>query len=147
MSQIGTTVNTSDELSNSVFENLASQYMNHEWLCERAILGTKNDVVDELNMKLLKKIPGEIVTYKSIDMPIDESEAIQFPVEFLNKIEMSGIPPRNLQLKVGCPIMLLRNIEPPKLCNGTRLVVKQLFPHLIEAEILTGVGKGEHVFI
>ena len=80
-------------------------------------------------------------------MPIEESEAYQFPVEFLNKIQMSGIPPHNLQLKVGCPIMLLRNIEPPKLCNGTRLVVKQLYPHLIEAEILTGFGKGEHVFI
>ena len=147
MSQIGNTVITANELSEKVFGNLDTQYMNLDWLCERAILSTKNDVVDEINMKLLSKIPGEIVSYKSIDMPIDESEAFQFPVEFLNKIQMSGIPPHNLQLKVGCPIMLLRNIEPPKLCNGTRLVVKQLFSHLIEAEILTGVSKGEHVFI
>ena len=147
MSQIGNIVQSSEELSESVYENLATEYMNLEWLCERSILGTKNDVVDEINMNLLNKIPGEIVSYKSIDMPMDESEAFQFPVEFLNKIEMSGIPPHNLRLKVGCPIMLLRNIEPPKLCNGTRLVVKQLFPHLIEAEILTGVGKGEQVFI
>ena len=43
--------------------------------------------------------------------------------------------------------MLLRNLDPPRLCNGTRLAVKQLLPHVIEATIMTGVGKGEDVFI
>lgn len=36
---------------------------------------------------------------------------------------------------------------PPKLCNGTRLVVKKLHNHLIEATILVGPHKGEDVFI
>ena len=43
--------------------------------------------------------------------------------------------------------MLLRNLDPPKLCNGTRLTIKNLYPHLIEATILSGCGKGEDVFI
>ncbi|XP_014779170.1 uncharacterized protein LOC106875509 [Octopus bimaculoides] len=43
--------------------------------------------------------------------------------------------------------MLLRNLDPPKLCNGTRLIVRQMYPHLLEATILTGQGKGENVFI
>lgn len=43
--------------------------------------------------------------------------------------------------------MLLRNIAPPKMCNGTRLIVKRLLPHVIEAGILTGPGAGEIVLI
>ena len=43
--------------------------------------------------------------------------------------------------------MLIRNIDAPRLCNGTRLIVKQLLRHVIQATILTGCAKGEDVFI
>ena len=43
--------------------------------------------------------------------------------------------------------MLLRNLEPPKLGNGTRLLVKNLQQHVIEAVILDGKYKKDHVFI
>jgi ATP-dependent DNA helicase PIF1 len=79
---------------------------------------------------------------------MDPSQALLYPVEFPNSLEPTGIPPRNLQLKVGVPIMLLRNLDlPPELCNGTRLCLKNLYSHLIEATILTGCAKGRDVFI
>ncbi|GBM01550.1 hypothetical protein AVEN_209347-1 [Araneus ventricosus] len=43
--------------------------------------------------------------------------------------------------------MLLRNLDPPKLCNGTRLIVKTLYALIIETTILTGPFEGEHVLI
>jgi len=43
--------------------------------------------------------------------------------------------------------MLLRNLDPPKLCNGLRLVVKALSTNVIEATILTGAIKGKNVFV
>lgn len=49
--------------------------------------------------------------------------------------------------KVGSPIILLRNINPPKLFNGTRLAVKKMTPNLIEATILIGKAKGKNVLI
>ena len=101
----------------------------------------------QINSTLLQQIPGPIQLYRSIDTVVDTSEAVQYPVEFLNSLELPGVPQHRLELKLGAPIILLRNLDPPKLCNGTRLVVKQLLPHVIEATIITGNARGEDVFI
>ena len=42
---------------------------------------------------------------------------------------------------------MLRNINQPKLCNGTSLSVKKLMTNIIEAKILTGPFKSEDVHI
>ncbi|GBM81942.1 hypothetical protein AVEN_4095-1 [Araneus ventricosus] len=57
------------------------------------------------------------------------------------------MPPQRLQLKIGSVIILLRNLDPPKLCNETRLSAKRLLTDIIEATILTGKQKGQDVLI
>jgi ATP-dependent DNA helicase PIF1 len=69
-------------------------------------------------------------------------------VEFLNTLEFSDIANHELELKVGVPILLLRNLNQSiGLCNGTRLIVKRLGQHVIEAEIIIGNNVGKCVFI
>jgi len=47
-----------------------------------------------------------------------------YPAEFLQQLNAGGLPPALLYLKVGCPVILLRNLDSGEgLCNGTRMVV------------------------
>ena len=68
--------------------------------------------------------------------------------EFLKSLKIPGLPPGELKLKMGVPIMLLRNLNPSEgLCNGTRLICRGLHSKVIDAEIITGPHVGNRVFI
>ncbi len=58
-------------------------------------------------------IPGNSSHYISIDSVADEEQAVQYPLEFLNSLELSGVPPHKLELKFGAPVMLMRNLDAP----------------------------------
>jgi ATP-dependent DNA helicase PIF1 len=144
----GNQVNTPQSIVEQVFPCLQERFTNREWLSERAILAPRNAEVDAINEELLTILPGISKTYTSINSIIDPDEIVHYPTEFLNSLQIPGLPPHHLNLKVGAPIMLLRNLKPPKLCNGTRLTIKKKkMTHAIEATIMTGIHKGEDVFI
>ena len=108
-----------------VFPDIQINYKNPSWLSERAILAAKNKDVHELNNTIQLNIHGELVTYKPIDTVVEAEEAVNYPTEFLNSLDLPGMPPHVLQLKIGEPIIMLRNINHPKLWNGTCLSVKK----------------------
>lgn len=144
----GIIVNNETELQDKVYPGIKDNYLNHDWLCQRAILAAKNDTVEKLNINIQNQIPGNPKTYLSMDSVVDETNSVLYPTEFLNFIHQTpDLQVHKLTLKIGSPIMLIRNINPPKLCNGTRLIVKTLLNHIIEATILTGFAKGESVLI
>ena len=73
----------------------------------------------------------------------DVEEAENIIIEFLNSITPSGMPSHNLFLKEGATVMLLRNLNTQAgLTNGTRLIVRRMFNHFLDAEILTGFTQG-----
>ena len=96
-----------------------------DWLMERAIICPKNDYVDKINQVCINEMPGEEVEYRSADRNLNESDEVRFPTEFLNKQTPSGTPPHKLLLKIGTPIMLLRNIDPKEVSTYNFILLNE----------------------
>jgi ATP-dependent DNA helicase PIF1 len=91
---------------------------------------------------------GMQVDFFSADSAEDTEVANTYPSEFLNTLEISGMPSHKLSFKIGAPVMLLRNLDPSAgLCNGTRLIIRRFTMRIVEAEIMTGKGVGNVTFI
>lgn len=116
----------------------------------KAILTPLNQTVHRLNSKITEQFPGESQIYHSTDSIQHDTNQHLWPSEFLNQLHPNGFPPHKLELKVGMPILILRNLSPSQgLCNGTRLRITRLLPHIIEGTILNGcpqhIGKTAHI--
>lgn len=140
-------MSSEDELISKVFPDLQTNIMNDKWVCERAILAPKNETVSRLNNQIIQRLDGNTYVYPSIDTAITDDDTVNYPQEFLNSLELAGVPQHQLVLKVGAPVILMRNLEAPRLCNGTRLIITELGRNIIKAKIITGPSKGEEVLI
>ncbi|XP_031121061.1 uncharacterized protein LOC116024306 [Ipomoea triloba] len=123
------------------------------YLTGRAILAPTLDVVDDVNEYMSSMNDAIGCTYLSCGS-VCPTESIPNVVAGLHTLELlkgfkcSSLPNHCLSLKVECPIMLLRNIDPSiGLCNRARLIVLKLADHVIEAQILFGTHVGNKVLI
>jgi hypothetical protein len=138
------------QLIQAIYPNISNGRFSPLDVLGTAILTTLNKDVDLMNSLATLLFPGEAKEYLGQDcVPDSDANGVaNYPVEYLNSLDPAGLPPYRLQLKVGMPIILLRNVDQKKgLCNGTRLIVQQLLPRVIMATILTGPFAKKMVFI
>jgi hypothetical protein len=132
-----------------------------QYLVERALLTPLNEDVDMVNQLVAEyfdtmQLPGgrdalagaaqgpNVAqegcmrrTYLSSDSVEEQEQVDMYPAEFLHSLNMSGLPPHELHLRVGAPIILLRNLH-GGLANGTRLIITKLLEHVLVAKVATG---------
>jgi hypothetical protein len=139
--------NTVEGLIHAIYPDIAHGPKPDAFFLERTILSSKNDTVDLLNQMILDRFPGEQSVLISADK-VNGRESNEYPTEYLHSLRASGLPLSHLALKPGCPIMLLRNIDPSNgLCNGTRMVLLDIRPRVLKCRILGGDHAGKVVFI
>lgn len=97
--------------------------------------------------------PGDHTVLASVDCAVAEEKADagpqpEYPMEYLNAINLPGIPPHRLLLTVGVPVMLLCNPDlASKLFNGTQLQITWISPRVLCAVIMTGNYQGRDVML
>ncbi len=123
------------------------------YIIERAILTPLNEDVDALNKLINDKYaftkhdgsPAQHRVYYNVYSMVHGEQHGIYPTEFLNTLNFSNVPPHELHLQEGCPIILLCNMT-SGLANVIVIVI-QLMQHVIETEVVTGPTKGQRVFI
>lgn len=130
------------------FGDLATTPLTNAFLMGHAILTPKNKHVAAINDHVIDRLLGEVHEFASADSMEDPEDQTRYQPEFLNSLQPSSLPPHLLRLKIGCPVMLLRNLDATKgLCNGTRLIVRSFRRYVIEAEVASGSHIGDIALI
>ena len=136
-----------DMLIDCIFPTLNANMSNKSYITSRAILSPRNNWVDMITMKMISHFHGDEVVYHSFDSAVDDPHNY-YPSEFLNTLTPNSLPPHVLKLKIGCLIILLRNINPANgLCNGTRLVVRGFQRNTIDVEIMVADHARKQIFL
>ncbi|GFQ84868.1 ATP-dependent DNA helicase [Trichonephila clavata] len=54
----GQIVKSPDELLSKMYPNIQQNFKDQDWLSNRAILASRNDMVEKLNVTIQKQLPG-----------------------------------------------------------------------------------------
>ncbi|XP_046808269.1 ATP-dependent DNA helicase PIF1-like [Lucilia cuprina] len=105
---VGNAANIIEDMFGNIPENI-SMFRNFK-SCN---ISTKNEDCYIINAEILNLIPGEEKAFYSVDKLIcdDIREANNYPTEYLNSLNVSGLPPHKLVLKENSIVLLIRNFN------------------------------------
>jgi hypothetical protein len=142
-----------EELCDELYpqELLEEAVTSHGTLIGRAILAFKNDTVNDFNDLLLDRMPGTEHRFEAsnkVELSEDAAASEPYAVEYLQSINLASIAPSCLRLKIGVPLILIRNLSPRNgMCNGTRLRLLGVGRNCLQVAILGGKWDGEIRFL
>jgi hypothetical protein len=115
---------------------------------DRAILTTKNDIVADINVRILTRLTGETRVYDTVNFinfnTMEEGSRPDISIEFLRAQNPLRLPPARLELKIGTPVICLRNLFFREgLYNGTRIIISKLREYSIKIKIIGGQFHGK----
>ena len=140
-------MNTQEALMDKIYPDLPTSQLTNDYLSDRAILAITNQDVAAINDRIISRMGGDSTIYRSEDRAVDDEQNETWGPEQFNQYYEAGLPPHILRLKVGAVVMMLRNLDAPRLCNGTRLRIMKLGAKVIEAQIISGSYANQTVLL
>ena len=108
------------------------------------VLAVTNASTREVNNLCTQMFSGRTFVCFSADSVFDPEDSCRYPTEFLNALSLPGVPEHQLVLKIGMPVVLLRNLNPKLgLCNGVRLNVTDVLNERLLCVKLASNPNGE----
>lgn len=110
------------------------------------ILAFRNDTVAEFNGRVLQSLPGELHTvfaFDSADVNEENPDFAELPSQYLQSINLPGLLLSRLELKIVCPVVLVRNLCPSQdVCNRSRMSIMIIGTRCLKVWILGGKFDG-----
>jgi hypothetical protein len=109
--------NTAASLIETIYSGITRPNLSVEYFAKRTILYYPNKDVDTMNHKVLQEFSGRSWVFYSADsistseLSGEDDPLLNYPVEYLNEINCTGMPLANLEVKIGCSIMVLKNLD------------------------------------
>jgi hypothetical protein len=104
------------QLIPTIYPNISNGNFAPQDIKRTAILTTLHKDVNHMNDLATTLFPGEATEYLGQDsvQDSDTNGVANYPTEYLNSLDPTGLSPYKLVLKVGMPIILLRNVDQKK---------------------------------
>jgi len=107
--------NTVDSLIDTIYPGITTVNHSPDYFSEHTVLSGLNVDVDSLNKSLfLQSFLGRLGCFTVLTsfLPLskvegEEDPMLNYPVDYLIEIHCSGLPLAKLELKIGCPVMIL----------------------------------------
>ena len=114
-----------------------------DYFRERCILTPCNREANEINELLLDRFPGEVHDLWAVDEAHNPDTGMEsqspYTPEVLHGTNPPGFPLAHLKLKIGCPVIVLRNLHSDEgICNGSRGIVTRITRTVVEVRLLGG---------
>jgi hypothetical protein len=117
-------------------------------LTRRVILAPTNRIVDRINAEIAALMPADrpsktyLSANKATDVDLYDPHSAIFAPENLQSINSAKLPPHELQLKVGMPVMCMKNLDVPNgICNGTIMIVERVDEAVVWCRVNTRFGQ------
>ena len=98
----------------------------------KAILTLTLDDAAVINRQIIRALPGNLIVATCCDTYLDCKEPDLYPEEFVQSLQMSGVPHGQLDLKVGARYIIVRNMDKSNgVVNGAQIICTALTPRII----------------
>jgi len=98
----------------------------------KAILTLTLDDAAVINRQIIRALPGNLIVATCCDTYLDCKEPDLYPEEFVQSLQMSGVPHGQLDLKVGARYIIIRNMDKSNgVVNGAQILCTALTSRII----------------
>jgi hypothetical protein len=100
-----------------------------------------------VNDAALSRFPG-VPSYSIATDDLSECKSPdEYPPEYVQSLNIHGVPPSQLTLQINARYMIVRNANPPAICNGILAQLIGCSRYICKIKLLTGPGKNQMVYL
>jgi len=135
-------LNNVDDLISRVYSDGITNYSGSSM-----ILAMTLDQCAAINDQCIARISGEAhLAMASDDLRGSRSPDL-YPPEYIASLNFGGVPPACLKFKKNARFMIIKNYNPPEVCNGVLCELLQWSKFNIQVRLLTGPGKRKIIML